>query len=401
MGALKKRWMREDPVAWEDCRVTRRKCLTALVSGLAAGLILPVTAGAQEAAAPSLSLPNAATALEVNGDTGEESKEASLPVFNASAAAIQARVRLEAADPGGIELSGGPVEHTVPAGGATAIPLTFTGLEDVDDEKVSGQLVVTGGAAPLLRGVTITPGPQPALPWPLVIVLVSLLPAVVVFVLIAAQPSEPWEAFDRPAPGLSLDVSKSFATTLTTLGAVATVVLAGVTYPAVPDEISKDSITELGLLFAALAVVGPFIYLGLRSAAPRNRAEAHSGNTWDPPPPPEAYVDLTGGKLGLILTCCATLVAVTGQLLTAVLLSWELLGGGVAAVAIAVLVAAVIVLAANYTYWAIRDFVARDWGAEAEAAWKKAQAAPAAEAPVEGVASTGVVRPEPLSVRLL
>ncbi len=321
--------------------------MAGVVAALAAALVLPITASAETAGTPSLSLPDATTALEVNGDSGEDSKDASLPVFNASPAPIPVRVTLEAVDPEGIELSGGSVERTAPAGGATAIPLTFTGLKGNDGQKVSGQLIVTGGAAPLQRGVTITPGPQPTLPWPpwpLLIVLVSLVPAALVFVLVAAGLGEPWKEFDRPAPGLSFDVSKSFATALTTLGAVATVVLAGVTYPPVPNEISKDSITELALLFAGLAVVGPFIYLGLRSAAPQNRKQAHSGNTWKPAPPAEAYADLTGGKLGLTLTCCATLVAVTGQLLTVALLSWELLDGGVAAVAIAVLVVLVIFL---------------------------------------------------------
>jgi hypothetical protein len=308
----------------------------------------------------SLTLPDAGSALEVKGGSGDDTAEADLTVFNDSDAPVAPLVRLEAASPRGITLN--PVDAgAISPGEARAIPLEFTGLANAD-QKVTGELLVSGGATPLLRQVTITPGPQPFVRWPLLIPLLAALSGALMLGLVLVNRRLRGK-LDRPAPGLSLDLGKSFATNLTAIGAVAATVLTGITYPDVPDQMSKNSVTQMVVLFAALVVLAPFIHLGLRSRAPG-----------DPQGKPGAYAELTAGNTGLVITCCMTMVAVLGQLLTLALLTWELLDDDALAVAIVVAVVAVTFcgLAWNYTFWAIRDFLAHDWCTEAKKAWDAA-----------------------------
>jgi hypothetical protein len=166
------------------------------------------------------------------------------------------------------------------------------------------------------------------------------------------------------APALTLDFGTSWSTNLTAVGGVLVTVLTLVTYPDVPREIDKDSLTALSLLFGGLVVVAPFVFQGLR----RN------------PPDQEALRSLTGTNLGLALACCITFAAVVGELLALGLLGWELIGGGLGVV---LLFAGIFVLgglAANYTYRGIRDFLLRKWTDEANEAWKVTHQAPPAAA---------------------
>ena len=330
---------------------------------LAIAAILAPTAIAQAQTTPTLTLPEGTTALTVKGDSGEDTAQAHLPVFNSSTGRITPTVKLQASSADGLELSS-VTEPRVPPGAAGSIDLTFKGLSDLD-EKVDGQLVVSGGTAPQLREVSITPGPQPAVGISWAIVVCAIAAAAVVLMLVwvrreSSRDSDLQGNLEKAAPTLTLDFGKSWSTNLTAIGGVLATVLAGVTYPDVPRQIGKDGVTALSLLFAGLVVVAPFVFQGLR----------HN------PPDQKALRDLTGTNRGLAIACSITFGAVIGELLTLVLLGWELIQGTVGVLLLFLGVLVLCGLAARYTRHGIRDFLLRDWEWEAKEAWKTAYPPP-------------------------
>jgi hypothetical protein len=222
------------------------------------------------------------------------------------------------------------------------VAVTFTGLDALKKDPVEGQIVVTGGAEPVARAVTITPAPQPKHDWPELIFWGSVLAFVVLLVLGIVVG---WGKLRKKAPGPKWSFS-SWATTLTAAGGILGTVLGAATLPDVPQQIDKDTLVRLNLLFTVMVVVGPFLFQAIRN--PKT----------DPSDQEAGY---SGWNLTLLLSCALTGAAVGGELATLGLLGWELASGGVWGEAILWAVGVVGLFAAYYFGVTIFWLVRTDW----------------------------------------
>jgi hypothetical protein len=217
--------------------------------------------------------------------------------------------------------------QSVAGQGPTTLVVTLVGLDSLDDEDASGALVIQGGAVPVAVATKVEPPLDPSRDWMATIAVASLVTMVLLALAVlglAALRNKADQLTNR-APGPKWSFS-SWATTLTAVGGVLATILAGVTFPDHPDQIDKDSLVGLSLLFAGLVVVAPFVFQSLRnpSAAPTDQ----EGGLW-------------GYNWALLLACSITCGAVLGEMACLALLSQELISAdfwqGVALVAVLLL----------------------------------------------------------------
>lgn len=294
--------------------------------------------------------------LAVQPDQGEESATTKLIVLNPGPE-VPVKVVLDAGEGAAVEVTKF-TPQTARAEGATPIEVTIGGFDELD-ESLSGALVATGGAEPVVRLVKISPPLRPDHDWAELILIVALLAMclLAVAVALAATVAKKGKILGKRAPGPKWSFS-SWATTLTTVGAVLATVLSTVTYPETPSQIEKDTLVGMSLLFAGLVIIAPFIFQSIRRpGAPANDQEA---GMW-------------GFNLALLLACSVTFGAVLGQLSCLALLGTELIESSTWDV---VMVAGVVLLAllALY-YFAVTTFslVTTDWPDLAEKAKKQAE----------------------------
>jgi hypothetical protein len=291
--------------------------------------------------------------ITVDGETGSNTAQADLTLFNPTAQAVDATVKFQATTDPAVGIS--PIKvQSIPAGEAVAVPVEFTGLDKADKarKKVEGQLVTSGGATPIARAVSITPGPQPSLgvTWTILLPLIAVAAALLMSaVIVLRMGKKRREILGNRAPGTKLDFDKSWAANLTVIGAVFGTVLGAVAYPDVPTEISKDSLIRLNLLFAALLVVGPFLFHAIRGKPPR----------------PKYAKDLTGYVWGLVLACAVVFGAVVGELASLGLLNWELVKGGRAGWIGVLVILGLVIAAFVYCVTTVWELATRDWMAAA------------------------------------
>ena len=313
-------------------------------AGFALTLVTPTGAGA--ATAPELSVLGAP--LTVSGSKGEDTAKAYLSLLNSGSVEVPISVTFQATSSDRVTVQS-ISPPTVPPGAARRIEVVLGGLEDLG-EAATGQLVVSGGAAPVAQSIEVDP-PAPDTVLPLVVVLGSLAFALFLALAVAGNMTSR-SSLSNPAPGPKWSFS-SWATTLTGAGAVFGTVLGQATLPTFPELVSKSELVNLNIFFGVLAVVGPFLFEGLRKTKPA---------------PADAKAGRMGTNLTLLISCSFTLWAVSGQLGAFGLLGWELLGGkGVAVLALAA-VLLVAGLAGRYFFLTTSEMVERDWVAEEAAA---------------------------------
>lgn len=309
-----------------------------LAASVAALLAIPGTASP----APPLKLIGTET-LKVSGETEKDEAKTSIFVVNEGTDDATLSVKFMSSKPMGI--SANPGSFPVPAGDVASVPVILTGLKALK-QKVSGVLVVTGGATPLARQVEVTPALNPAHKWRrdivgLAFVAAALLGLVsVVWVIGKAGLTRLFA--HAPGPKWSLD---SWATTLTAAGAVFGTVLGSATLPDVPKQVDKDTLVTLNLFFGLLLVAGPFLFQALRrpTASPLDQESGASGT-----------------NLTLVLASCVIFAAVAGEIATLGLVFWEILDGGWRDLALWSTVVAE-VLAAFYFLLTIPRVAASDW----------------------------------------
>lgn len=324
--------------------------LAAGASTTAIALMVPAAALAQE---PTLKLVGA-DPLKVTAKTGENEAKATLLVLNERPARVTVAVSFTAATRTTLRASAPAV--VARPGAISRVEVTFTGVEQLQ-EKTTGALVITGGSAVLARQVEVTPAIDPQRDWARDIVLLSIFMAlglaIVSVVWVVADANAGRLLAPAPGPKWSLD---SWATTLTAAGAVLGTVLGSVTFPDVPEQITKDTLVTLNLFFGLLLVVGPFFFKALR----RPKAS-----------PLEQEGGMYGTNVTLLLASCVLFAAVTGEIATLGLLFSEILDGGAETLAwIAAVVAELV--ATIYFLLTIPRVVATNWVALANAA-KKAE----------------------------
>jgi hypothetical protein len=313
----------------------RRLVLVAVLTALAA----PIASA--EASSSGLTIAGTGP-VEIAAKQGSDEATGSLVVLNRGARSVGLTAELQAATAPKVTLAHLEPKRVVP--GATRVDVVVTGLKSVD-EKIAGELVLTGDGALVAVGVTITPAPQPSRNWAHDILLGASVLAAALFVLVAllVLAKEGWKRLFASAPGPKWSFSESWASTLTTSGAVLGTVLGSATLPAVPREIDKQTLVGLNLLFGAAVVAAPFLFQTIRN--PRADSTSDDGG---------------GFNVTLLLACAITFGAVEGELAALALLAWEIVGSSwhdtVAAVGI--LAGA---LAAYYflvtTFWLAR----KDW----------------------------------------
>src|SRR5262245_33980260 len=188
--------------------------------------------------------------LAVQAKHDQDSATAVLSVLNTGADDVTASAELQARTLDSVACSG---SAPVGAGAAARITITCSGLKDLDD-PVKGQLVVAGAAEPVAHAATVSPALD-STAWAVGLVVVSLIFGAFLVVVVwgwAWSDADRKARFQGRAPGPKWDFADSWATTLTSAGAVFATVLTGITYPDAPQRIDEDTLIGLSLLFAAM-----------------------------------------------------------------------------------------------------------------------------------------------------
>jgi hypothetical protein len=303
-------------------------------------LAAPQLAGASEGEGEALSAPGPET-LEVTGEKGDDSATGYLTLLNSGESPLPVRISFQAGSDEG--LTAGEVKpRSIPSHTAERVAITFSGLGSLD-EAASGQLIVEGGESVLSKTVEVKPGLQPAAEWPAVLIGVSFTLALLLglYVAIGADNAD----LARPAPGPKLTF-ESWASTFTAVGAVLGTVLPEVAYPPFPEQIGKDTLVSLNLLFLALIAFAPFSYQALRRSDAGEVGEDEG---------------MVGTNLTLLLACTLTLWAVLGELGTVTLLASELVGGELPELVVLFGAALVFVLAILYFLRTTSRMVRKAW----------------------------------------
>jgi hypothetical protein len=313
------------------------------VTAVLAALVLAGTAAASvQPSAPTVTVLGQET-LSIRPKQGAITAATSLTLLNQGAEQAITIVTLFASGATGAKVL--DYKPKTAAAGATALDVTLSGMNELDREVVNGQLVVTVGGAHVARAVEITPAVDPIAPesWPLTILVGTIVAFLALSVAACAGGGT---KLDKGAPGPKWSFD-SWGTTLTTVGAALGTVLGAATFPDAPDQISKEALVQLNLLFGLLVLVGPFAF-----QAWRGRADKFD--------PEEFY----GTNRTLLYACAMTGAAVLGEIATLGLLGWELAGPETWGWAAVVGAAAVFCLACRYFVRTTRALIRTDWAAE-------------------------------------
>lgn len=328
---------------------------------MAFALALASGSATAAAAEPSLAVLESSNTLKVAGSEGEDSATGYFTLFNKTPSPVEIDLEFQAASSERVVIEE-VTPSTVPPG-ARRIGVTFGGLEDLH-EAVTGQLVVTSESEPVSQAVEVDPAAQPSAPWPEVVIFGSLaLTLLLALAVVGAMPDTATLGNKAPGPKWSFS---SWATTLTGTGAVFGTVLTGATFPTFPEQIAKQTLINLNLLFGVLAILGPFVFQALRSST--GTEEAEEGNP-------------VGTNLTLLIACSVTLWAVLGEIGAFALLGWELAGHGLSGAVVLCAVALVAILAIRYFLITTRNLVSKTWLIAAAVPPAPAPGGPAPAAP--------------------
>lgn len=336
----------------------------ALVALILAALVLspPVHAEVQ--------LLGSEDALSVNATTGSNDATTYVTVFNDGKGVARLTASFNSSSASTVTIKSVNPAQVAP-GEVVRLAIRFTGLRALSD-SLSGQLVVEGGGTPASRPATVTPAPQPLLNWAELIVIGAIAAIFVlmgaIFVWAARHGKSGMLRQQAPGPKWSFD---SWATTSTALGALLGVVLGSAVLPAVPRQISKDSLIAINLLFGGMVVVAPFIFQVIR----RSRAS-----------PANQDAGLWGYNWVLALACSITCGAVLGELATLSLVGWEVVGPSTWRYVLLLVLLLLAVLAVRYFFTTARELATTDW---AELAEKDTQRARGRASVLWGFAGSG------------
>lgn len=137
-------------------------------------------------------------------------------------------------------------------------------------------------------------------------VLASLVAALSLVVIGWLLCGGPQAALTKSVGGPSWDISKSWGSNVTVVGAVVNTVLAAKVLPTKTVLISSSGYTALSLLFGALIVVAPLVFTALRKS-----------------PVSATGSDVEGWGVSFMLSTWMTLWGVVGELVTAGLVLYE------------------------------------------------------------------------------
>jgi hypothetical protein len=179
------------------------------------------------------------------------------------------------------------------------------------------------------------------------IVVVASIAAAAIVVLAAWQSSskEPWGVLDGPIPDPNFDFTKSWASNLTAIGAIAGTILTNKILPGTLVLTTSGGYTALNVVFGFAVLVAPFAFVALR----KGKA--------DPQGP-----QYQGRGVGFLVASLFTLIGVFGELVTAGLMFYELKRGDVlppgTVIAVWVGLGVTLAMAAWYGFQTIRLLLA-------------------------------------------
>jgi hypothetical protein len=276
----------------------------------------------------------------VTGESGSDTVDAYVPVLNMGATTACLTASLQAPSTGRLVMTGSRKVRVAPKSVAR-LKLTFSGLKQLR-KSAEGTVVITGGSVPVAEDVRISPGLQPEYDWPLDVVLGAAALGLVTMMGVALVTKRRHSGFlgkAAPRPRFSFD---SWATQLTAVGAILGTTLGAATLPALPRQVSQQSLIGLSVLFGAVAITAPFVFQAIRS-----------------PSAPDA--ELNGFGVTVLATCGLTLTAVLGQLAALCLAGWEIVEGGAGGTVIVAAVIVVMILAIYYVAVTAYASVTTDW----------------------------------------
>lgn len=335
--------------------------LGAVVTGPAAAQPAGQGQQAQPPAAAELTLINPGP-LTVDASEGKDTAIAYLTLENPGKTGVEYGVRFLATSSKAVEFED-LTSQVLPRGAVRRVALSFSGLKALN-EAVSGQIVISGSAPTISETAEVQPAPQPEVAWPPVVIFVSFFAALLLS--LAIVPSRPGlGVLKTPAPGPKLSF-ESWATSLTAAGAIVGTVIGGVVFPSFPQQISKQALLNLGVFFAAVVVVAPFVFEALRLIRP-GKGEEEKGRV--------------GTNLGLLIACALTMWGVLGELGSLSLLVWELATSDVERSWMLGCIALIAVLAARYFLISVYYLVRKEWAAEEAEAAAVTAPAPAVSPP--------------------
>jgi hypothetical protein len=248
-------------------------------------------------------------AIEVAATRGNDTAATHLSVLNTGDEPVTLTLTLQAVSTGAVGVEHRPETVAVAPGTAKRIGVTLNGLKGLRD-KVTGQFVLTGGAEPVAKGVSVIPASTHD--WPLILLIAAVGAAVALMAYTIGWALTRGKGCDlfNEAPGPKWKFDDSWATTLTAIGALLGTVVGSSALPEIPHEIDKDTATLLSLGFGGAVVSAPFIFSAVRS--PNKDTTDPDAGRW-------------GFNIALLLSCSVTFGAVVGELATLGLVSWELI----------------------------------------------------------------------------
>jgi hypothetical protein len=349
--------------------------MPALVAALMTVLLLGATLPAEAAAGPKPKVVAIGKdPVEASPEPHIDTAKVGLTLLDAGTVGTNIEVKLDATSSGEVSVRDYEPSHIEP-NGATRVKVTLQGLDTLKDKPVEGQLVVTGGAEPVARTVSMKRPLEPSTDWPAKIFIIAGIAflfstiAVLAWVLIAALVAEKatkhpvkngfkaaLKTIGGPAPGPKWSFS-SWASTLTAVGGVFGTVLTSKTLPEVPEQIEENALIQLNLAFAALVAVGPLIFQAIRNPFIEEK---------------DRELGLWGFSPVLLFSYALTCAAVIGQLASLALLGWEVAGGHQAKVVVVTVVCLLAGLALVYFVLTTHTEVATDWAKRAKEAKKAA-----------------------------
>jgi hypothetical protein len=178
---------------------------------------------------------------------------------------------------------------------------------------------------------------------------VLILPFIVALVLMLIRGGTLDNGFTGPVGTVDLDFSKSFATTLTAIGALLGTILSAGLLDDSTTGISKSGFQALNLTFGVLILVAPLVYLVTQS-----EIETTTGT----PPNTQTVKHYQGRGWALLLASTVTLWAVLGEIVTIYLLLGQIdAAGAVSSTAITIMQGALaigVLLAILYSWRKLR-----------------------------------------------
>ena len=192
-----------------------------------------------------------------------------------------------------------PSQITVPAGGTTPVVLTFERKKGAG--TMAGFVVVTGAGSTAAIPVTVATGLEPVSDLPLQLVVLALIVGVSLALVRAWAVPDIRRRWSLPIGNIGWNFSDSWATNLTTIGAILGTVASAGLLPDEPMLLGKEAYAGLNLFFGSLVVLAPFLFV---ATARLGLAEDKKSQQRD------------GYAKWFVISAALTLAAVIGELFT-------------------------------------------------------------------------------------